>query len=249
MKVSIITATYNSKKNITNCLESVANQSYKNIEHIIIDGDSSDKTMEVVKSSPSVSKYISEPDKGIYDALNKGIIMASGDIVGFLHSDDLLGNNNIINDIAKIFKENSKVNGVFGDLVFVSAGNTNKIVRYWKSKPFKRKNVKFAWMPPHPTLFLRKEVYEKHGLFDISYKCAGDYDFMLRVMLDKEITLEYLPTVITRMRIGGTSTGSAKGILIKKQEDIKALRANGFKFPFTIVFFKNIRKLPQLLKR
>lgn len=249
MKITLITATYNSEKNINDCLQSVAKQSYKNIEHIIIDGGSTDKTIKIVKSYPSVSKYISEPDKGIYDALNKGIQLASGEIVGFLHSDDMLGDENIIADIVKIFKENSKVDGVFGDLVFVSAEDTNKIVRYWKSKPFNRKNVKYAWMPPHPTLFLRKEVYEKHSLFDISFKCAGDYDFMLRVMQDKKMNLEYLPHVITRMRVGGASTGSVKGIRIKMQEDIRALRNNGFKFSYTTVFIKNIRKLPQILKR
>lgn len=248
MNFTIITATYNSYPAIKDCIGSIAQQSVKP-EHIIIDGQSEDKTLTTIKNSPSVSQYISEPDKGIYDALNKGIQRAKGDVIGFLHSDDVLADDEVISDISKIFDENNAIDGVYGDLVFVKANDTNKITRYWKSTPFKHNNVKYAWMPPHPTLFLRREVYEKHGLFDTSFKCAGDYDFMLRIMQDKDIELAYLPKVITRMRIGGASTGSIKGILIKSKEDIRALRNRGFKFPYLIVLNKNLRKLPQLLKR
>ncbi len=248
MKISIITATYNSEKNISTCLQSVAGQTYKNIEHIIVDGGSTDKTMEIVKAFPSVTKYISEPDKGIYDALNKGVKMATNDVIGFLHSDDSMGSTDIIQKIAELFSQKN-IQGVYGDLVFVHSENPDKIVRTWKSNRFDRKNIKYGWMPPHPTLYLRKEVYQKHGPFDISFKIAGDYNFMVSVMKDKEINLEYLPEIITKMRMGGVSTGSLKDILTKSKEDIRALRNNGFKFPFLILAAKNLRKLPQLLKR
>jgi glycosyltransferase len=229
-------------------LQSVARQTYKNIEHIIIDGGSTDRTLEIIKSSPSVSKYISEPDNGIYDALNKGIGLATGDVIGFLHSDDSIGSPGIIQKIAELFSQKN-IQGVFGDLIFVHSENTNKILRTWKSKRFDRKNIKYGWMPPHPTLYLRKEVYQKHGPFDISFKIAGDYNFMVSVMKDKEIKLEYLPEIITKMKMGGASTGSLKGILTKSKEDIRALKNNGFKFPFLILLAKNLRKLPQLFKR
>ncbi len=248
MKISIITATFNSEKNITDCLASVAGQSYKNIEHIIIDGGSTDSTLEIIKSAPSVSKYISEPDNGIYDALNKGINLATGDIIGFLHSDDFIGSTGIIQKIAELFAQKN-IQGVYGDLVFVNSENTDKIVRTWKSERFNRKNIKYGWMPPHPTLYLRKEIYQKHGPFDISFKIAGDYNFMVSVMKDKKINLEYLPEIIIKMRMGGASTGSVKGILKKSKEDIRALKNNGFKFPFLILIAKNLRKLPQLFKR
>ncbi len=246
MKISIITATYNSKINISSCLQSAANQTYKFIEHIFIDGASTDKTLDIIKTYPTVTNYISEPDNGIYDALNKGINIANGDIIGFLHSDDQFYSTNIINDIVKLF-QTSNADGVYGNLVFVN--REDKITRAWHSSPFYYKNIKYGWAPPHPTLFLKKEVYQKHGLFDTSFKIAGDYDFMLRVMLDKEIKLTYLPKVITKMRIGGASTGNFKQLITKSKEDIRALRKNGFHFPQAVLVAKNLRKLPQLYNR
>jgi glycosyltransferase involved in cell wall biosynthesis len=155
-----------------------------------------------------VVKIISEPDHGIYDALNKGICLATGDIIGFLHADDTFASNTIIQKIADSFSSplgggREGASGIYGNLVFINT--ENKVVRTWQSKPFNRKNVKHGWMPPHPTLFLRKEIYEKHGLFDTTFKIAGDYDFMLRLMTDPEINLRYLPEAITRMRVGGAS--------------------------------------------
>jgi glycosyltransferase len=247
MKISIITATYNSEKNIVACLESVANQSYKNIEHIVIVGGSNEKIPEIVKSFPSVTKFISEPDKGIYNALNKGIEISTGDVIGFLHSDDVFSSSSIIHKIADLFSNN--IHGVYGDLIFTSSKNQHKIVRTWISKSFNSKNIKYGWMPPHTTLFLRKEIYEKYGKFDISFKIAGDYDFMINIMKSNQINLQYLPEIITKMRMGGASTGSLKGILTKSKEDIRALKNNGFKFPFLILLAKNLRKLPQLFKR
>ncbi len=251
MKISLITATYNSETNIADCLKSVAAQSFQNIEHILIDGGSTDNTTNIVKSFPHISTWISEPDHGIYDAMNKGIKLATGDIIGFLHSDDILSSPEIIQHIIDIFSSGNntqKVHGVFGSLVFVNSNAPKKIVRTWHSTPFNRQNVKYGWMPPHPTLYLRKEVYEKHGLFDTSFKIAGDYDFMLRLMLDKEINLQLLPEVIVKMRMGGASTGSIKGIIQKSREDIRALQNNGFSYPWAVLIAKNVRKIPQLFK-
>ena len=249
MKISIITICFNSETTIAACLESVAGQTYANIEHIVIDGASPDKTLEIVKSFPSVSKCISEPDTGIYDALNKGIQVATGEVIGFLHSNDLLASPNTIAEIANLFNTRQNINGVYGDLVYFSTPDLNKVVRNWRSKTYRQNDIKYGWMPPHPTLFLKKEVYQKYGLFDISYKIAGDYDFMLRVMRDKEIYIIYLPEVITKMKMGGVSTGNLHQLIAKSKEDIRALRNNRIAWPYFVLLAKNIRKLPQLFKR
>ncbi|WP_347841434.1 glycosyltransferase family 2 protein [uncultured Draconibacterium sp.] len=268
MKVSIITATYNSQYHIADCLQSVAQQDYSNIEHIVIDGGSTDKTIEIVKSFSTVSRYISEADNGIYHALNKGIKLSNGDLIGFVHSDDMLAANDIISKIVDAFdnkapilsplrshsfskkeSKDTKVDGVYGNLVFVDPENTKKVVRNWISTSFDRRQVKRGWMPPHPALFLRRDVYKKHGPFDISFKIAGDYDFMLRIMLDKNINLRLLPETVVKMRKGGVSTGNFRALCSKKAEDLRALRKNGFTFPLPILLMKNFNKLPQLWKK
>lgn len=244
MKISIITATYNSAAYIATCLASVNSQTHKNIEHIIVDGASKDNTLEIIEATPNrVVKIISESDNGIYDALNKGIQLASGELIAFLHTDDVFATPQTIANIVNQFS-NEDVNGVYGNLVFVN--EENKVVRTWNSGPFSLSMVKKGWMPPHPTLVLRKTVYEQYGLFNPSFRIAGDYDFMLRIMLAKDIQLKYLPEVITNMKIGGASTGSIKGIIRKSKEDLKAMRNNGFKLPIVVLLAKNVRKLPQL---
>ena len=247
MKVSIITATFNSEKNIEACLQSVYTQNYNNIEHIIIDGGSDQQTIALLKKSAQQSKWITQPDLGIYDALNKGIQLATGDLIGFLHSDDLFASHDVIGNIVNIFKSDNQIHGVYGNLVYVN--KKNKTVRTWNSKPFKQSYLDFGWTPPHPTLFLREDVYQKHGLFDTSFKIAGDYDFMLRILKDNEIKVLYVPNIITKMKIGGVSNKNLGNIITKSKEDIIALRKNGFTFPFFTLAAKNIRKLPQLFKR
>ena len=258
MKISIITATYNSASHIAGCLASVNNQSHKNIEHIIIDGASTDNTLEIIKSTLPKgqanrgTQIISEPDTGIYDALNKGIQHATGDIIGFLHADDTFASPHTLQNIADSFSplggdKEGAVDGIYGHLVFVN--NEKKVLRTWHSKPFNRTNVHYGWAPPHPTLFLKKEVYQKHGLFDTSFRIAGDYDFMLRIMLDQELNFQLLPEVITRMQLGGASTGNLKSQIKKTREDMKALQNNGFKMPLFTLGAKKFRKIPQWLKR
>lgn len=244
MKTSIITATYNSAAHVANCIESVNNQTYPNIEHIIVDGASKDNTVEIIKAIPNrVAKLISEPDKGIYDALNKGIQLASGELIVFLHTDDVFATPQTIAHVVDQFTHKG-VSGVYGNLVFVN--EENKVVRTWTSGSFNRSMVKKGWMPPHPTLVLRKTVYEQYGLFNPSFRIAGDYDFMLRIMLANDIQLKYLPEVVTNMKMGGASTGSIKGIIRKSKEDLRAMRNNGFKLPIVVLLSKNVRKLPQL---
>ncbi|WP_321290254.1 glycosyltransferase family 2 protein [uncultured Sunxiuqinia sp.] len=248
MKITLITATYNSYPNILDTLDSIQQQTHPDIEWVVIDGGSTDLTRSVIKSTPLISQSISEPDQGIYDALNKGIQRTTGNVIGFVHSDDLLASPKILETIAQVF-EKTTADGVYGNLVYVDKQDTNKIIRYWKSKPFRRRNLTYGWMPAHPTLFLKKEVYKKHGLFDLDFKIAADYDFMLRILKDPGLKFEYLPQVITKMRIGGASNKSLNNILQKSQEDLRAMRKNGLSFPVWSLACKNLSKLPQFLKR
>ncbi len=244
MKISIITVCYNCETTLENTIQSIAAQTYSNIEYVIIDGNSKDSTLLIIKKHEAhISNWVSEPDQGIYDAINKGIQFATGDIIGFLHSDDVLASNAIIAQIADEFK-NPEIDGVYGDLEYVDKENTKRVIRHWKSEPFQPKLLKQGWMPAHPTLFLRKEVYEKHGLFNLSYKIAADYDFMLRILKDKTLKFSYLPKVITRMRVGGASNRSLKNIIQKTKEDYKAVTSNGVGGWLTIVR-KNTSKIKQ----
>ena len=252
MKISIITATYNSLPHLTDALKSIEEQSCKNIEHIIIDGGSTDGTTEFIEQANQVDCIISEPDLGIYDALNKGLSHANGDIIGFLHSDDMLDSTTTLENIVRIFSEELEKSGkkpdvVYGDLVFVDQYDPNKIVRYWKSRPFKPELLQSGWMPPHPTIFMRREVYEKHGLFNINLKCAADYDYILRVFRDNTLTFSYLPEIITKMRMGGISTKGFKNLFNKMKEDYWVLKQNQMPFPLWILGKKNFSKIPQLV--
>ena len=248
MKVSIITATYNSSKTIVDTLHSLESQSYKNIEYIIVDGASKDNTLEVIEHNCSrVSRIISEPDKGIYDALNKGIKAATGDIVGFLHSDDLFAYPEAVEDIVATFKKN-KTQAVYGDLEYVSKDDTSSIVRFWKSGDFSYGKLRNGWMPPHPTFYMKRDCYNSFGLFDLDFKIAADYDSLLRYLWTNNVSLSYLPSVIIKMRVGGTSNRSLKNIYLKMKEDIKALKNNRISWP-QAVLIKNASKIPQFFRR
>lgn len=229
MKVSVITISLNSAATIKDCISSVDNQTYSNIEHIIIDGGSTDRTVEIIQNTKGrISALISEPDKGIYDALNKGLELATGDIIGILHSDDYFATNVTISRIVEKFSNEGTENntdGVYGDLVYVKTLPLEKTTRYWKSSRFKYEDLKKGWLPPHNTLFLRKEVYKKHGNFDTSYKIASDIDFMIKVFSDKTLQFEYLPEVITKMRVGGISNNPVN-FLLKNKEYLEVIRRN-----------------------
>jgi glycosyltransferase involved in cell wall biosynthesis len=250
MKVSIITATYNSATTITACINSVLNQSYADIEYIIMDGGSEDDTIKIITEAAKLNPNIilkSEPDNGIYDALNRGIALATGHIIGFVHSDDFLADIDVISHIVETFgAENA--DGVYGDLHYVAFENTNKIVRNWVSKPYKKKLLKKGWMPAHPTLFLKKEIYDTYGLFSLSYKIAADYDFILRVFKQKNLKFFYLEKTFIKMRVGGASNKSFKNIVQKTKEDFKAIKANNIG-GFGTILLKNITKVKQFIPK
>lgn len=181
MKISVITATYNCVNTIDDCLASVQGQSHPDVEHIVVDGASTDGTIAVVESRHDCrGSLVSEPDNGIYDALNKGIARARGDVVGFLHADDLYADTGVLARIAAAFADPA-VEAVYGDLVYVRKEDTGKVVRYWRSRPFFRRQLAWGWMPPHPTFYVRRELYQRFGAFDTTYRIAADYDCMLRV--------------------------------------------------------------------
>lgn len=248
MKISIITATYNNEETILDTISSVVSQTYINIEHIIIDGASKDKTLSLIKeNSTKIVKLISEPDNGIYDALNKGIRNATGDVIVFLHADDIFAEKTIIENAVKLFQE-QQTDSIYGDLQYVSKQDTDKIIRYWKSGKFKLSKLKRGWMPPHPTFFVKKNIYNKFGKFDTNFRIAADYDIILRFLGKHKISTAYLPKVMIKMRIGGESNKSFKNIIKKMKEDVKALKKNKLGGWHT-VFLKNIIKIPQLFQK
>ena len=246
MKISIITATYNSSQTLNSVVKSLKQQTFQDFEWVVVDGSSTDDTVEKVRSSGLNYKLLSEKDKGIYDALNKGVAMASGDIISFLHSDDFFENENVLKEIMTQFQK-TDADGIYGNLKYVSSNNISKVIRFWKSQPFQINNLKKGWMPPHPTLFLKKEVYQKHGSFDLTFAIAADYDFMLRIFKDHELNFKYIPIVITNMRTGGASN-SYSNLIKKMKEDFKAIRKNDIG-RLDVLFFKNTSKIPQLFRR
>jgi glycosyltransferase involved in cell wall biosynthesis len=243
-KITIITATYNSADTVVDTLKSIAGQTYPNIEHIIVDGLSKDNTLAVVRSFPHVSKVISEKDKGIYDAMNKGIALATGDIIGILNSDDFYTSNAVISNVVDHFAAH-KTDSIYANLYFVDENNTEKIQRTWKSKSFDRRNFYLGWMPPHPTFFVKKEVYEKLGGFNTALKSAADYELMLRFLFINHVSTCYLPEFIVKMRNGGQSTASLKNRLFANREDKMAWKLNHIKPYFFTIWLKPLRKISQ----
>lgn len=248
-KVSIITVCYNSEKTIEDTIKSVVNQTYPNIEYIVIDGVSTDNTLSIInKYKEQITTIVSEKDNGIYDAINKGIGLATGDIIANLNSDDFYIDDKVIADVVATF-EKEKTDTLYADLYYVDAVDTNKIVRYWKSKQYKEGLFLKGWMPPHPTFFVKKEVYQKHGLFDLQFKSAADYEIMLRFIHRFKASISYLPRVIVKMRVGGVSNSSLKNRIKANQEDRKAWEVNGLKpHAFTLIF-KPLSKLLQFVKK
>ncbi|MDW1644335.1 MULTISPECIES: glycosyltransferase family 2 protein [Vibrio] len=248
MKVSIITATYNSSETIVDTLKSLEQQSYPDIEYIIIDGASKDNTLEVVRQNCTrVSKIISEPDKGIYDALNKGIQAATGDVIGFLHSDDLFAYPDAVADIVATLEKNQS-QAAYADLAYVSKDDTDKMVRLWTSGDYQRNKMLSGWMPPHPTFYMKRELYQSLGQFDLGFKIAADYDSLLRYLWSNKVSMSYLPKVLIKMRVGGASNRSLGNIYKKTCEDIQALKNNNVFWPKAILI-KNFSKIPQFFRR
>lgn len=250
MKVSIITITYNSSATVEDTLRTVVSQDYPNLEYIIIDGKSKDKTLEIVERyKHGISKVISEKDKGLYDALNKGIKHATGDIIGMLHSDDLYANDQVISKVVKKFEEDPSTEGVYADLVFVNRSDVSKVMRTWNSGDYEEDDFLRGWMPPHPTFFVKKECYEKFGGFNTELKLSADYELMLRLIHKNKIKLAYLNEVIVKMRMGGVSNVSFFVKLKANLEDKMAWKLNGVKPGALTMLLKPLRKIGQYFKR
>lgn len=246
LKISIITAVFNRVDTIAQALASVAAQSQVGVEHIVIDGASSDGTLQLLEAERAgLSVLLSEPDNGIYDALNKGLALATGDVIGLMHSDDFYANHRVLEKVVAYFGDPG-VDGVYGDLDYVAKDEPSRIIRRWRSGTYAASRLAWGWMPPHPALFLRQSVIEKWGGFDTSYRIAADYDAMLRYLGQGKIRLAYIPEVLVKMRVGGESNRSLSRILLKSHEDYRALRRNGVGGVGALVC-KNVRKLPQFI--
>jgi len=237
MKISIITATWNSASTIENAILSVASQTYRDVEHIIVDGNSSDATLEIVfRHEDKIDKLISEPDHGIYDAMNKGIALSTGDIVGILNSDDFYANPHVLADVARIFEDKS-IDTCYGDLIYVDPINVKRITRYWRSGTHHSKRFYQGWMPPHPTFFVRHSVYEKHGCFNTALGTAADYELTLRLLLKNSVSTTYIPEVLVHMRSGGASNASFKSRLATIRMANLSWKINDLKpLPWTLIF-------------
>lgn len=245
MKVSIITITYNSAATLKETIESVVNQTYSNIEYIIVDGLSQDNTLSIVNNyKDKISKVVSEKDKGLYDALNKGINLATGDLVGILHSDDFYTHPQVIEHVVKALQEDN-ADAVYADLYYVDRNDTSKIFRKWKSGHYKHGMFYKGWMPPHPTFFAKKSCYQKFGMFNLNFNSAADYELLLRLIHKHQIKLAYLPEFIIKMRVGGKSNQSFSNRLKANQEDRKAWKVNDLKPKFYTLYVKPLRKIVQ----
>ena len=242
MKVSIITITYNAENTIFNSLNSVFSQSYKNIEHIIVDGDSKDNTVKICKEFSHISKLISEPDKGVYDAFNKGIKLATGDVIGFLNADDTFYNENSIQDIVDAFS-NNEADIVYGNLDYVN--EESKVIRNWISKPYEKGLVKKAWMPAHPSFYCKKEVYDRLGGYNDSFKIAGDFELCLRFLEVNKVSSYYLNNKLVKMLVGGISNNGLKSKLTIFKEELRAFKINNISVNPVLFFFYKLKKLKQ----
>lgn len=248
IKISVVTAVYNREKTVGQALGSVLAQSYPAVESVVIDGASTDGTLAVLEVyRPRLGALISERDKGIYDALNKGIKNATGDVVGFLHADDIFENSEVLAKVAAAFQDPS-IDAVYGDLVYVQQDDIGQVIRYWKSGSFDYAGLSRGWMPPHPTFYVRRLVYERFGNFDTSYRVSADYDTILRFLAVERLRVKYIPEVLVRMRVGGVSNRSLKSIFLKSIEDLRVLRRNKVG-GIIALFLKNSRKVSQFWSR
>ena len=245
MKVSIITATFNSSAHIADCVKSVNDQTYHDIEHIIIDGASKDNTLDIVNGiSNRVGKIISEPDKGIYDAMNKGIQAATGDVIGILNSDDFFTSDDVIRTVVDTFKHND-IDALYGDVHFVSPENLSKSVRYYSSSVFKPSLFRFGFMPAHPSFYMKKECYDKYGLYALDYKIASDYDLLIRYLYKEKIKYKYIKKDFVTMRTGGVSTENFNSRVTLNKEIVRACRKYGI---YTNMFMLSLKYLHKIFE-
>lgn len=244
--VTIITATYNSAATLADTLDSVVRQTYPHIEHLLVDGASTDATAAIAARYPHISRFVSEPDNGLYDAMNKGIQLATGDIIGILNSDDFYANNRVLEKIVQLF-QNPDILAVYADLQYVAAADTTKIIRHWKAGPYDQQAFYYGWMPPHPSFFVRKQLYDQCGVFNTGFRYSADYELMLRFLLRYNAPATYLPEVVVKMRTGGQSNASFRNRWKANREDRRAWNVNGLTPYFFTIPLKPFRKIGQFL--
>ncbi len=253
MKITVITATYNSGKTVRDTLESVLRQSYQDYEYLIVDGASQDDTLEIVRSYEKKfagrMRVVSEPDKGIYDAMNKGIHMATGEVVGLLNSDDFYTADDVLQHVADAFAKDKTLDAVYGDIHFVHQDNLKKHVRYYSSEHFKRAYMRFGFMPAHPSFYCRKAAYERHGYFDTSYQVASDFENLLRLIFLGRIKTQYIKKDFVTMRTGGASTAGLNSRRMIMQDHLRAMRENGIYSNFLLLSLRYMYKIYELMRR
>ena len=247
MKVSIITTTYNSAATVRSTLESVQQQSYPSIEHIIIDGASNDDTLDIIRSFSHVSRVISEPDSGLYDAINKGIRISTGDIVGILNSDDFFPDNDVVSTIVQGFSDKD-IDAVFGDIAFIKPGNLKKVVRLYSSRKFSPAKFAYGYMPAHPSFYARTSLFKKYGLYKQDYKIAADYELLMRFIYKYRITYRYINHILVYMRTGGISNKNLLSRFTLNKEIIRACKENGVRTNMAILSVKYINKIFEYIK-
>ena len=246
MKISIITVCYNSASHIEDAIRSVMEQDYAEIEHIIVDGASTDGTVEILKSNENkIAKWISEPDRGIYDAMNKGLKMASGDIIGILNSDDFYFNDQIISTVADAFAD-PEIDAVYGDLIFIDPNNLDRTVRSYSSAKWNPERFAKGYMPAHPTFFVRRKYYEMYGFFETDYKIAADYEMLIRLLYVHQLRYQYLPITMVKMRKGGVSSNGIKSNIILNKEIVRACRKHGIRTSALKIYPKYFNKVFEL---
>ena len=248
MTISIITATYNSASTLRDTLLSVRNQAYSDVEHIIIDGLSVDSTIDIVKEFPHVVRVVSEKDRGIYDAMNKGIKLATGEVVGILNSDDFYTDEKVLLKVMEAFND-PLIDVVYGDLQYVRKNDVHVVTRTWKSGQYKKENFYYGWMPPHPAFFVRRKIYEEVGFFNTDLRSAADYEMMLRILVKHGARVRYVPGIMVKMRAGGVSNASFKNRLRANREDRMAWQLNELKPLFFTTWLKPMRKIIQFITR
>jgi glycosyltransferase involved in cell wall biosynthesis len=249
MKVTLLTVTYNSEKYLEECINSVISQTYHDIEHIIIDGASTDGTLDIIRHyDKHIAQWISEKDNGMYDAINKGMALATGSIIGVLNSDDKLASADVIGDIVRCFQDH-QVDAVYGDLVYVEQLNMQNVLRYWKGGSYKRYRFNYGWMPAHPTFYVRTSLVADLGGYKTHYYTASDYEFMARYLYRFRINARYLPKLIVKMRAGGQSNKNMAIRLRANRRDYLAMKKNKIPFPFIVSILKPVIKLHQYFIR
>lgn len=247
MKVSIITVCFNSEKTIERTINSVLSQTYSNIEYIIIDGESNDSTIQIIeKYKNSIQKFVSEKDDGIYDAINKGISISTGDIVGILNSDDIFSNQSIISDIAKVFIEKPQLDSIIGNIAFIN--DKEKIVRIYNSKSWRPNRLQYGFMPPHPSFYCKRELFHKFGGYKKDYKIAADYELLIRFLKIHQISYYKLNIIMVYMNLGGVSTNGFKSIFLLNREVKRACEENGLNTNYLKLYSKYFLKILEFIR-